>query len=147
MKSRLALLAATAAASLFVSAPGQAQSSSYTQGNYWEISMIDIEDGQDENYLDYLSKQWKRQQEYAKQKGYITGYNVLTNAYPRDGEPDLYLITQSVALPDAKEQEKRNAEFEAFMQRNARQLSEESGKRVTMRHLKGGMLLQELMLK
>jgi hypothetical protein len=144
----LSMIWLAAAGALTLAGGANAQNaSSYTPGQYWEVSEIDVQDGQDENYLDYLAGQWKRSQEFAKSKGYIRGYHVLTNSYARDGEPDLYLITVSDSLPDPKEQARRQTEFEAFMQRNAHLLSEESGKRGTMRRLKGSMLLQELNLK
>ena len=80
------LKGAVLALTLGLSAPGQAQESSYTPGNYSDVSAIDVLDGQFENYMDYLAGPWKAQQEFAKSKGYITGYQVLANPYARAGD-------------------------------------------------------------
>lgn len=145
MSSRImvVLFAATSA----FAAPARAQESSYTPGTYWEVSMVDVEDGQDENYMDFLADQWKRSQEFAKSKGYIRDYHVLANNNARKGEPDLYLIVEFDRMYDAKEQLRQQKEYEAFMKRDTRQLTRESGERVTMRKLAGSMLLRELDLR
>ncbi|MBK6297119.1 MAG: hypothetical protein IPF48_03490 [Sphingomonadales bacterium] len=97
------LKGAVLALTLGLSAPGQAQESSYTPGNYSDVSAIDVLDGQFENYMDYLAGPWKAQQEFAKSKGYITGYQVLANPYARAGEPDLswsLSIRKSMTMPN-----------------------------------------------
>jgi hypothetical protein len=96
-----ALKIAALTAALAFAAPTAAQESSYTPGNYWTISMIDIAPGQDENYAD-LASQWKRRQDFAKSKGWISGYHVMANVNARDGEPDLYLITEFKERPRAR---------------------------------------------
>lgn len=145
MSSRL-LVVLLAASSAFA-APVRAQESSYAPGAYWEVSMVDVEDGQEENYIDFLADQWKKSQEFAKSKGYIRDYHVLANSNARKGEPDLYLIVEFDQMYDTKEQLRQQKEFEAFMKRDARQLTRESGERVTMRKLSGSMLLRELELR
>ena len=140
------MVALFAAASTFT-APAKAQESSYTPGTYWEVSMVDVEDGQDENYLDFLADQWKRSQEFAKSKGYIRGYHVLSNINARSGEPDLYLVVEFDRMYDTKEQLRQQKEYEAFMKRDVRQLTRESGERGTMRKLSGSMLLRVLNLR
>lgn len=138
-------LAAAGMAALAV--PATAQDSAYVPDAYWEISMIDVEDGQEENYADFLASQWKKSQEWARQKGYIDGYHVLANSNGRDGEPDLYLITIFKKIYDTPEQLRQKKEFEAMMGKDMRVLTTESGQRVRMRRLKGSMLLRELKLK
>jgi hypothetical protein len=141
------LFATAVSAALVFAAPAIAQESSYTPGNYWTISMIDVLPGQDENYADYLAAQYKRSQDHAKSKGWIESYHILANVNARDGEPDLYLITTFKEMASRAEELRRDKEYEAFMQRDARRLSAESGARVAMRTQKGSMLLRELNLK
>ena len=142
-----AALYAAVAAGIAFAMPAGAQDVSYTPGTYWEISMIDIEDGKEEDYADFLAAQWRRSQEFAKSKGYIKDYHVLANNNRREGEPDLYLVTEFEKFYDSAEELRQQKEYEQFMQRTQRQLTAESGARGTMRTLKGSMLLRELNLK
>ncbi|MBB5686838.1 hypothetical protein [Sphingobium boeckii] len=128
-------------------APAAAQDSSYTWGDYWDVSEIEIIDGQEENYMDFLSSQWKKTQEFSKSKGWIKDYRVVANIYARDGEADLYLITVYADVPSAGEMARRDKEYESFMARNSRTLTAESGARGTMRKQMGSQMLQEVKLK
>jgi hypothetical protein len=140
------LLAAVAVAFAFA-APAPAQESSYEPGLYWDIGMIDVEDGRGEAYADWLASEWKRNQEFAKSKRWIRDYFVLGNQYPREGEPDLYLVTVTERLPDAAEDRKRQREYEAWAKKNVRQLDVEQGARGSMRKVLGAILLREYKLK
>ena len=111
--------------------------------DYWEVSMIEIEDGMEPQYADFLASTWRRNQEFAKSKGWIKDYHVLGNSYGRDGEPDLYLIVRMARLETPQEEQQRRKEFEAFNKRTQRELMVDSGTRAKMRTLKGGMLLRE----
>ncbi|HEY0447036.1 MAG TPA: hypothetical protein VGD19_11345 [Allosphingosinicella sp.] len=144
---RNSLLAAAAIAAAALAAPAAAQESSYTPGVYWDVGMIDIEDGRGEAYADWLASEWKRNQEFAKSKRWIRDYFVLGNAYPREGEPDLYLVTVTDRLPDAAEDLKRQREYEAWAKKNVRQMDVEQGARGSMRKVLGAMLLREYKLK
>lgn len=141
------LKGAVLALTLGLSAPGQAQESSYTPGNYSDVSAIDVLDGQFENYMDYLAGPWKAQQEFAKSKGYITGYQVLANPYARAGEPDLFLVVVYSKIYDNAKQVRQQKEFEEFMKSDRRKLDTAYGARSTMRKSMGQQQLQELKLK
>ena len=145
MKTLSFALAACAAA--FVAPSAQAQQSSYTPGMYWEVTSVTLEQGQDENYLDYLAGQWRTQEEFSKQQGWIREYHVLANNNRRSGEADLYLVEVFDHVPTPAEQTARAAAFERMMRRDPHQLSTESGQRATMRRITGSELLQELNLR
>ena len=140
-------LVLSAAAALAFAVPANAQDSSYQPGVYWDVGMIDVEDGKGEAYADWLATEWKRNQEFAKSKRWIKDYFVLGNGYNRPGEPDLYLVTVFERMPDAAEELRRQREYETWAKKNARQLDVEQGSRGTMRKVLGGMLLRELKLK
>jgi hypothetical protein len=143
---RLMMTAACAAALAFA-APALAQSSSYTPGSYWTVSEIELLPGQAENYADFLAGQWRSTQEFAKGKGYIEDYFVLSNVNARDGEPDLYLVTRFKEMTTRAEDMRRQSEYEAFMKSDAHRLDAQMGGRAVMRKQRGSMLLQELVLK
>jgi hypothetical protein len=145
------LIVAAALAALPLSfalqAPAFAQASSYTPGSFWDVTGIKFKDGGGEKYLDWLSSDWKKQQDFAKSKGWIEDYMVVANAYPRDGEPDLWLMIKYKSVPDAAEQVRRNAAMEAFLKQDPHQADAASGQRGAMRTIKESLMLQELKLK
>ena len=140
------IFAMGAAVAIALATPAIAQESSYTPGNYVSVGMIDVLPGQTENYMDYLAGQYRKDLEYRKSKGWITGYRILANVNARDGEPDLYLMTEFKEMATRAEELARDKEMDAFMQSDARRAATASGARVTMRTQKGSMLLQEMML-
>lgn len=146
---RKLMFAAVLAAPLVItlSAPAAAQNSPFTPGDYEEVGMIDVTDGGGLEYANFLATTWKKNQEYAKSKGWITGYQVLANVNPRPGEPDLYLVTSFSSLPDAAEDEKRNAAYREFMKQSDAQMEAASGDRTKYRTVMGSFLLRQLKFK
>ena len=145
-KMMLAAMLATPLAIAFT-APAAAQNYPMTPGDYEEVAMIDISDGGGFEYANYLATQWKKNQEFAKSKGWITGYQVLANVHPRPGEPDLYLVTSFSSMPDANEDEKRNAAYREFMKQNDAQMDAASGDRAKFRTVMGSFMLRQLNFK
>lgn len=135
------------AALIAFGAPAFAQESSYTPGGYADVSAIDVLDGQMDAYMDYLAGSWKRQQEWAKSKGYIQSYSVLANPYPRVGEPDLYLVVNYTKIYDTAEEERQQKEFEAYMKADSRQLGAQYADRGKMRKSLGQQQLRQINLK
>lgn len=130
-----------------MSSPAAAQNSPFTPGDYEEVGMIDISDGGGLEYANFLATTWKKNQEYAKSKGWITGYQVLANVNPRPGEPDLYLVTSFTSLPDAAEDEKRNQAYRDFMKQSDAEAEAASGDRSKFRTVMGSFLLRQLKFK
>jgi len=115
-----------------------------TTGDFWEVTGVHLKDGGALAYTNFLATEWKADQEFAKSKGWIKGYMVLSNAYTRKGEPDLYLIVISERLPSGPEGEKRDDEYTAWKKKTLAQMQKESGNRLEFRDIEGSMLLQEL---
>jgi hypothetical protein len=119
----------------------------YTPGTYWNVQGIFIEDGQYENYMDYVATTYRRSQDFARRNGWISGYTILANVNRRDNEPHLYLITQFPRLATPQEDLDRDRRMNEYMEQTARQATESSGQRVSMRRLGSNLLLQELNLR
>jgi opacity protein-like surface antigen len=136
-----------AALSCSVAAPGWAQNYPFAPGNYTEVSMIDIADGGGMQYANYLAGEWRKAQEFAKSKGWITSYAVFNNVNSRPGEPDLYLSVTFPSFPNAAEDEKRDQAYRDFMKRTDTQMVAESGDRAKYRTVMGSFLLRELKFK
>ena len=142
-----AVMAAAFAAGLAFASPAIAQETAYTPGSYWVIQGVHVEAGQFENYMDYIADRYRANQDIARRQGWITSYRILANVNRRDGEPDLYLITEMPRLATPQEQVERERIMERQMQQTTRQAEQASGQRVTLRRLGSNMLLQELTLR
>ena len=143
---KLQLSAALLAASMVFASPAAAQleGRSYDLASFWNVSAIDVEDGHFEEYMTYLSGQWRRVQDYARQQGWILEYHILANEYPRENEPDLYLVTRFADHASTAEARRRDAAINAYLQQTPQAQDQASGQRGTMRQLGGVMLLREL---
>ena len=136
-----------AAATLLGASPAMAQDSSYKAGSMWNASRIDVEDGQFENYMDFLTSTWRANQDFAKTQGWLLDYHILSNVNARDGEPDLILLTRFPDMPTAAEGERRDKIINARMKQDDRSAESASGKRGSMRKLMGTVLYRELVAR
>lgn len=142
---RKILLAALGAATVAWGAmPALAQEYPLKGGNYWNVAEITVDDGHAGDYADHLAGAYRKSEEFAKSKGWIKNYYILSNVNKRAGEPDLYLVTITDHLTNVAEDEAREKEMNAYLATTARQQDSQSGARAKFRHLGGSMLLQEL---
>ncbi|MBV8604227.1 MAG: hypothetical protein JO224_06025 [Pelomonas sp.] len=116
-------------------------------GDFWEVTDVHLKDGGEFAYAKFLAGEWRAEREFAKSKGWIKGYVILSNNNPRKGEADLYLITITDHLASGPEAEKRNDEYVAWAKKTNEQMVKESGNRVEIREILGSELLQELKFK
>jgi hypothetical protein len=137
---RAAIVAASLA--LVFATPVAAQSNPLKPGDYVEVGSISVDDGHYLDYARFLADDWRKRQEYAKQQGWITGYEVLANVNRRAGEPDLILITRYRAMPDAAEGERRDAAMRAYVSQTDAQMEAASGDRAKYRRQLGSTLWQ-----
>ena len=138
------MLGALGAGCLALSFPAVAQDLPLVGGDYWDVTSVKIDDGHFGDYADFLAGQFRKDNEFAKSKGWIKAYYILSNNNPRKDEPDLYLVTVSDRMPTPAEQIARNKEMNAYLQSDDRKQIAGSGHRATFRHLEGDMLLQQL---
>jgi hypothetical protein len=142
---RAAILAASA--SLAFAAPAFAQNYPLAPGEFVSVTMITIDDGHGLDYAQFLSGQWKEQEEFAKAQGWISSYEILQNIDKRPGEPDIYLVAHMKSIPDAAEQARREDVIRARTRMTDAQMEAGSGDRAKYRHVIGSMMLQELKFK
>jgi hypothetical protein len=113
-------------------------------GDYWEVTGIDIKDGGDLKYASWLADEWQKNLTFAQSKGWIKGYKIFGNVYPRAGEPDLYLVRIIENVPSAAEGEKRSDEYMEWRKKSYEQMDSESGNRAEYREVMSSSLLQDL---
>lgn len=138
------IIGAAALAIAATSAPAWGQQSSMKGGALWTAARIDVEDGQMQNYLDFLAKTYTANQDFAKSQGWILEYHILQSLNPRDGEPNIILITRYNDFPSAAETERRNAIMAQRTGLDARAAEAASGQRNSMRKQMGSVLYREL---
>ena len=143
MRNRILALAALAGCAL--ATPAMSQQSSYKLGPLWSAGRIDVEDGQYENYMDWLMKVWESNQAFAKSQGWILNYHILDSVNPRDGEPDLILITSFADYPSPAEIERRNEIMNKRMNQDDHSADAASGQRNKMRRQMGSVLYREIL--
>ena len=142
------VLAVVGALAMAVSLPATAQDENpWKAGNYWNVSGIHVKDGGGLKYAQYLATEWVRTQEYAKAQGWISDFMVLSNTHPREGEPNLYLITISPSLASSDEADKRGRMMREFNKTTIAQMQASSAGRAEVREVGGQMQLRQLVLR
>ncbi len=141
------MLAAVGAATMTLASPAAAQGYPLKTGNFWNVAEITIDDGHFGDYADHLAGLYRKTQDFAKSKGWIKDYYILSNVNKRANEPDLYLVTITDHITTPAEDVAREKEFNAYMKSSNRQQDAQSAARAKFRHLGGNMLLQELQYK
>jgi hypothetical protein len=92
-----ALLVGLAACALVQSAPAFAaedQPPAYENGPVWDFAQVQTKDGHFDDYMKWVSTDWKAQEEALKKAGVIVGYKVYLVSNPRMGEPDVILAQE-----------------------------------------------------
>ena len=126
----------------------QAQERPYKDGPVVVVTSVKLEDGQFENYMAYLAKNYRAVMEEAKKAGFVLDYHVLT-ASPQDpDDPDMYLV---VMYPNMAALDDMDAKMDPITAKvtkmNFQQADEASGKRSVMRTILGSEMLRELTFK
>lgn len=137
---KAAVLAATL--TLACASPAIAQTDPMVGGELVDVASISVDDGHYLDYARHLAGMWRKQQEYAKSQGWITGYEVLANVHKRPGEPDVILVTRYKSVPDAAEGERRAKQFRDNVKMTDAQMEAASGERAKYRKVLGSQLWQ-----
>lgn len=140
-------MAAALLGAVTLAAPAMAQESSYKPGTVWEASRIKVMPGQFENYMDWLSGQWKKIQEFGKAEGVIMNYHVLATNNRRNDEPHLILIVEYKDYMTTAQQEAMQKRVNAMLAQDNRKGATANAQRGSMREQLGSTEYQELILK
>ncbi|MCT2559260.1 hypothetical protein N0B51_09715 [Tsuneonella sp. YG55] len=141
-------LAASAAACLAFALPqaaaAQADPWPFDGGDYVEVTGIEISDGSELKYAKWLAGEWRANEDFFVAQGWNTRYEILTNEFPRKGEPDLYIVRYFPKFVDNAEGERRRQVMMARYKRTQEKLQEESAGRASYREVSGSMLLRKM---
>jgi hypothetical protein len=135
------------AASCLVAFGASAQKFPLVPGDYWEVTGVEVKDGGELKYAQFLATEWKENAEFAKSQGWIKDYRIFANVYARSNEPDLYLVTVTDRIVSGADSEKRQDAYFAWRKKTLEQMVSESGNRAEYRDVMSGSLLQELAVR
>ena len=128
----------------FLSTTAFADEWPFVGGDYWVVTGISIKDGGGWKYANWLADEWRKDQEFAKSKGWIKDYMVISNVHNRSDEPDVYLITVREDIPSAEIGEERQKEYMEWQTKSIEKMVGESGNRAEYRTVMSTSLLQSL---
>jgi len=95
MKNKRILISSLIALVLAASAIVVAQvNRPYRNGSVWNISFIKMRPGMETAYLNYVSSEWKREQEALKKDGQILSYKVITTEAHGSGDWNIMLMAE-----------------------------------------------------
>ena len=141
------LVAASLCALCLTSAPSWAVDRPYTMGSVWNVTLIRVKYGMDNQYLADLANNWKRVLDEAKKQNLILSYKVLDGGASNKDDWNMMLLVEqkSWALFDTPP-ERFDAIAEKMMGPEKQQL-ELLVKRSDMREIVGTKNFQEILFK
>jgi hypothetical protein len=119
----------------------------FRNGSVWSIGFIKVQAGMDTAYLNYLSGQWKAEQEAMKKEGMIVSYKVLTTEGHGSTDWNLMLMTEykNLATMEAGEA-KADALAQKLVGDDQKQMAGYK-ERSEMREIVGSRLAREIVLE
>ena len=142
--TKVMAILALGALSVMTTSSAVAEEWPLVQGDYWEVTGIDIKDGGGWKYANWLATEWRKNLEFSKSKGWIKDYMIMANVHNRSDEADLYLITVVEDVPSGAEGEKRTKEYLDWQTKSIEKMAGESGNRAEYRTVMSTSLLQVL---
>ena len=136
-----------ACVALAITAPAVAQRTSVMPGNFVDVTDIKITPGHFEEYMDFVKARRLPEWNWMKSKGYIKGWHIYQNTYPRAGEPDLFILTEYDNMPAPAEMQRREEEYVAYRKMDEHQMDADVGTRAGIRTVGSQTQLQEILIK
>jgi hypothetical protein len=79
----------------------------YHRSSAWQVSFIQVKPGMDVAYLNYLTTDWKKEQEALKAAGITLSYKVLTTEGHSSNDWNLMLLTEYKDMATLEASEKK----------------------------------------
>ncbi len=144
---KAAALAAVITFGAAQAASAQSAGRTYDQGPVWQISYIETKPGMFDDYMAYLGTTYKAIQDEEVKAGNVLEWHVLSVNDPRDGEPDVILITKLKNMAvgyDRSLEEGDEMNAKAFG--GVKQSNVAAVKREDVRTLRGSLSSREILL-
>lgn len=147
MRLALAALAASVAFSVSAAQAADPNAPSYENGPVWDYAAVKTKDGHFDDYMKWLSSEWKRQEEALKQAGVIVDYKVLVTVDPRDNDPDIFLAQEYKNMAAFDTPVAQQYALNARISGSLAKASQQQAARGTIRTLMGDVMVREAILK
>lgn len=144
LRNKALALVAAGISSLLLASSALADEWPLVGGDYWEFTGIDIADGGGWKYANWLATEWRKNSEFAKSKGWIKDYMIISNVHNRAGEPDIWLVRIREDIPAGPEGEKRQKEYQEWAAKSIEKMVDESGNRAEYRTVMSTVLTQAM---
>ena len=141
------LIAVSLCALCLTSAPSWAADRPYTMGSVWNVTLVRVKYGMDQQYLTDLAGTWKRILEEAKKQNLVLSYKVLDGGAANSTDWNLMLL---VEVKNWAQLDTPPETFDAIMDKLVgpeKQQMELLVKRSDMREVVGIKNLQEIRFK
>lgn len=77
-----------------LTAVAQDHSRNWSNGTVWTVSNVHINDGMFNAYINDLNANYRKFMDGLKAEGDVVSYQMFSNAFARQGEPDLFLVVE-----------------------------------------------------
>jgi hypothetical protein len=141
------LIAAFGAAAL-LSLPALADDApSFEKGPVWEFGEIKTVDGHFDDYMKWVSTEWKGQEEALKKAGRILDYKVFVVTDARQGEPDIVLGTEYKDMAEFDRPIADEYAMQAKIFGSLPKANQDQAARSSIRTVMGDVMMREVILK
>jgi hypothetical protein len=142
------LIISLGASTLLAAAPAFADDQpTYDKGPVWDFGQVKTVDGHFDDYMKWLSTEWKAQEEALKKAGRILDYKVLLVADPRQGEPDIILATEYKNMAEFDRSTADEYAMQAKISGSVAKANTDQAARSSIRTILGDMVTREAVLK
>ena len=141
----IALVASAALLSSPVLAAGDAPA--FENGPVWDYAQIQTKDGHFDDYMNWLSTDWKAQEEALKKAGVIVDYKVYVVANPRQNEADIVLAQEYKNMAAFDRPVAQQYAMQAKIAGSIAKSNQEQAARGSIRTILGDVLVREAILK
>jgi hypothetical protein len=146
-RNRLVLSVCLAIVILAAAAYTQIPTRPYRNGSVWNITFIHTHAGMDNAYLTYLTSDWKREQEAAKQDGMILSYKVLTTEAHNSADWDVMLMVEYKDLATMEANQTKQDALQQKLFSSDQKIEQGYKDRAAIRDLVGTRIAREIILE
>jgi hypothetical protein len=144
------VLSACALACALAAGPAMAADANapnFENGPVWDFAQVQTKDGHFDDYMKWLSTEWKAQEEALKKAGVIVDYKVYLVQNVRQGEPDILLAQEYKNMAAFDTPVAQQYAMQAKIAGSIAKSNQEQAARGSIRTILGDVLTREAVLK
>lgn len=120
---------------------------SFDNGPVWDFAQVQTKDGHFDDYMKWLSTDWKAQEEALKKAGIIMDYKVYMVQNVRQGEPDILLAQEYKNMAAFDTPVGQFYAMQAKLSGSVAKSNQQQAARGSIRTILGDVLTREAILK